>query len=356
MIDGLVFGWRSALLLALLAPLIPLIVALATTLINRTANLTLAALLAVLVGIVVPWMIGFAGFYDKWIVLSYVPFALSLGVLPLLWLYVIALTSGGWPRHGWWHLIPAALQALYKVGQAATGPLAPVTLIIDLALIGQFAAYSWLSFRALSNYRRVLATQRSDDELFASHWLSRAIGAVTFLLVLDLAHKAWGLFDPLGYEGLMGLHVAIASTTLYLGVEGWRMAKQAMPIPAEVVDIPTQSAGKDWHQFGLEIASRTRDAGWACDSSLTLPKLARHLGSNTNYVSRALNEGLGMGFSEFVNRERSENVAAMLRDRREDNLLDLALEAGFSSKATFNRSFDQRFGVSPSAYRKGLKS
>ena len=45
--DGLVFGWRSALLLAALAPLVPIGIGLVTTLRNRIANRTLAALLLV---------------------------------------------------------------------------------------------------------------------------------------------------------------------------------------------------------------------------------------------------------------------------------------------------------------------
>ena len=40
----------------------------------------------------------------------------------------------------------------------------------------------------------------------------------------------------------------------------------------------------------------------------------------------------------------------------EATLLDLALEAGFASKATFNRAFVQRYGMSPSAYRARLGS
>ena len=81
--EGLVFGWRSAVLAVAFAQLLALAVALARTWRNRRANRTLAALLVVLAGMITPWMIGFAGFYDKWRELSFVPVAIGLDVAEL---------------------------------------------------------------------------------------------------------------------------------------------------------------------------------------------------------------------------------------------------------------------------------
>ncbi|MET3709968.1 AraC-like DNA-binding protein [Sphingomonas trueperi] len=41
-----------------------------------------------------------------------------------------------------------------------------------------------------------------------------------------------------------------------------------------------------------------------------------------------------------------------LRGGSKADLLDLAMEAGFSSKASFNRAFLATFGATPSAYRR----
>ena len=46
----------------------------------------------------------------------------------------------------------------------------------------------------------------------------------------------------------------------------------------------------------------------------------------------------------------------MIDAGRDDDLLDLALEAGFSSKASFNRAFRSAMGVTPSDYRRRLKT
>ena len=355
MVDGLVFGWRSAVLLTALVPLIPLVIGLAGALHNRVANRTLVALLVVLSGIVTPWMIGFAGFYDRWPGLSSVPFSLSLAVMPLVWIYTVALTTGHLPPRFGLHLLPALLQAALKMLSALTGPLPGTAILADAVLVAGLAGYSWLSYRALMRYRRTLLDQRSDPALYAAHWLGRAIAAVSLLLLLTLGHKVWGAVRPLGYEGLMGLHIAIAGVALYLGVEGWRTGSQPVPtFPAEQAR-PAVRPARDWRALGEEYRQQIEAAGWVRDPGLTLSALAQHLGTNTSYLSRALNEGLQTSFSDFVNRERSRIVAAMLDDGRKDSLLDLALEAGFASKATFNRAFQNQFGCSPSTYRQRLK-
>ena len=84
--------------------------------------------------------------------------------------------------------------------------------------------------------------------------------------------------------------------------------------------------------------------------------VARRLGTNTTYLSRAINEGLGLNFNELINRMRAEEVARLLGQEAEPNLMQIAFEAGFSSKATFNRAFRAVHDMSPSAYREGLKS
>jgi AraC-like DNA-binding protein len=108
--------------------------------------------------------------------------------------------------------------------------------------------------------------------------------------------------------------------------------------------------GERWRQA-------TEAAGWWREPDLTLAELARRLGTNTAYLSRAVNEGLGMNFNAFVNRMRAEEVARRMQaDPDARDLLQLALEAGFSSKATFNRAFLAALGVTPSAFRRRLKS
>lgn len=362
MLDGLVFGWRSALLGFAVVQLLIVAAALPRSLVNRVANRTLAALLLVLAGVLVPWLIGFAGFYDRWRWLTFAPFACPLAIAPLLWFYVHALVTGAWPGGARWHLVPALVHLLlmtagFLLPAAAKEAWADVVLdpIWRTAWLGSgigLAVYGLASLRLLRRYRTLLAGQHSDDHLYAARWLSRAVGAVLVLLPVWMAYAVWNAVSPLGYFALMGLHLAIAAFALYLAIEGWRHAALPFPTiealtPAPSVDSPS----RDWRAQGEAWAQTIRREGWAAAPDLTLATLARKLGTNTAHLSRALNEGLGLGFSGFVNGLRCEAVAAALdRDAGRD-LLDLALEAGFGSKASFNRAFHARYGIAPSAYR-----
>ncbi|MET1112456.1 MAG: AraC family transcriptional regulator, partial [Allosphingosinicella sp.] len=237
--QDLVFGWRTAILAVAVVQLLAIAAGLTRSLANRTANRTLAALLVVLAGIVTPWMIGFAGFYDRWPWLSFAPFSITLAVAPLLWLYAQSLVNGGWPARGRLHLAPAALQfAFLAASFALPMPLkerwadlsAPVTApAFALATVAGLALYGLAGLRLLALYRRRLAAERSDDWRFAARWLSRATGALMVLLPIWATYAIWDAVAPLGYWKLMGLHVAIAAFGLYLGIEGWRHADLPFP-------------------------------------------------------------------------------------------------------------------------------
>ncbi len=355
---SLTFGWRTAVLAVAVSQLLLLALALTRPLANRVANRTLAALLIVLAGVVTPWMIGFAGFYDRWRWLTFAPFQITLATAPLLWLYAQALTTGHWPPRGWRHLAPAAAQFAYLSGSFllplplkdrwADATYAHVTRVTDLLTVVGLAAYGTAGLRVLRRYRARLAEQRSDDARFAGRWLARAFAAAALLLPVWAAYVAWDAVDPLGYRGLMGLYLAIAAFALFLGVEGWRHAALPFPHLDEIAPAPT----RDWRAQAETWAAAVEAGGWAADPDLSLPTLARRLGTNSSYLSRALNEGLGQSFSAFVNGLRSRTVAAAIDAGDPRPLLDLALDAGFASKASFNRAFQASFGQSPSAYRR----
>ncbi|WP_294329227.1 helix-turn-helix domain-containing protein [uncultured Sphingomonas sp.] len=362
MFDGLSFGWRTAILAVAAAQLLAIAIGLTRVLANRVANRTLSTLLIVLTGILLPWLIGFAGFYDRWRWLTFAPFQITLAAGPLIWLYANALVTGRWPEKGWRHLAPAAVQAAFLTASFLL-PLPvkqrwsdivhqPYSIVADLATIAGLAWYGIAGLRLLRRYRALLAGQRSDDTRFAARWLSRAIGATLVLLPVWTGYALWDAIAPIGYVGLMGLYVAIAAFGLYLAIEGWRHAALPFPHLDDLAIAEPAPPPRDWGRLGELWAAKVAAERWHCDPDLSLGVLARRLGTNTNHLSRAVNEGLGVNFSSFIGRMRAETVAAALRDGSSADLLDLALEAGFSSKASFNRAFLATFGQTPSAYRR----
>ena len=90
------------------------------------------------------------------------------------------------------------------------------------------------------------------------------------------------------------------------------------------------------------------------DPELTLAGLAQRLGLPEYRLRELINRQLGYrNFAAFINEHRLREVEQRLADPSCDRrpILTLALEAGFGSIGPFNRSFKDRQGVTPRAFR-----
>ena len=92
------------------------------------------------------------------------------------------------------------------------------------------------------------------------------------------------------------------------------------------------------------------------DCELSLEQLGKRLHVHPNRVSHAINRVHGTTFPELLHRYR---IAFFLESVRSGELagrtiLDLAFDAGFSSKSTFNRVFRNATGTSPTQFCRSL--
>ena len=90
------------------------------------------------------------------------------------------------------------------------------------------------------------------------------------------------------------------------------------------------------------------------NESLNLAEMANSVGITDKKLSELLNRHLNTSFYNLVNEYRVREVKARLDtiDSDKYTLLAIAYDSGFQSKASFNRIFKQKTGVSPAAYRK----
>jgi AraC-like DNA-binding protein len=89
--------------------------------------------------------------------------------------------------------------------------------------------------------------------------------------------------------------------------------------------------------------------------ALSLPELAALLGTQDHVLRRVINQALGFrNFNDYLHRHRLAEVARRLREPRESRtpVLTIALEAGYGSIGPFNRAFRDRFGMTPSEWRR----
>lgn len=347
---------------------------------NRRANRVLAVLIALLALRLGPYILGFAGAYDAHRWLTFLPFDFAFAYGPLLWIYVRLLTTGHAPAQWRWHLAPVVVQASYWLVCFAlplgakwdwyTGGHLQVVAPVGAALgLMSVALYLYSAYRDADRYRIWLDSRfanRDDARLWGLRLLLLAF-AVTLVVATGFAMTTW-FITPLDYFDRFPLMVVFGVLTYALGLLGWRNAATVYVHPASeaAVDVAEPAPSVEAPNAYLAQAEAWRTAlitsGWWRYEALDVASLAEKLGTSPRTLSRTLSEGLGQNFRELVGRIRVDAVAEALDDVSNDApILTLAMNAGFNSKASFNRAFLTYRGVTPSAYRQraaktGLKN
>lgn len=85
---------------------------------------------------------------------------------------------------------------------------------------------------------------------------------------------------------------------------------------------------------------------------LSLSELAEKVNLTRNQLSNTINQNHQMNFYEFINQYRIIEVKRLMEDtaKKHLKLISLAYDAGFNSKASFNRIFKQMTEMTPSQY------
>lgn len=90
------------------------------------------------------------------------------------------------------------------------------------------------------------------------------------------------------------------------------------------------------------------------DPDMNLIKLAELFGTTSHRLSYIINTGFNKNFFNFINMYRVEEAKSMLLDPKmtQYSILGVAFEAGFNSKTSFNKTFKQFTGVTPTDFKK----
>jgi AraC-like DNA-binding protein len=105
------------------------------------------------------------------------------------------------------------------------------------------------------------------------------------------------------------------------------------------------------HTDALRRVFKFIDENLQRDISLNMVAEAAYL--SPNYLSQLLKKQTGLAFVEWLTGRRMERAQNLLAHTNE-RIGSIAHTVGFTDEAYFTRRFSQRFGVSPSAYRRSL--
>ncbi len=112
-------------------------------------------------------------------------------------------------------------------------------------------------------------------------------------------------------------------------------------------------------QFIKIISDHARQSLCFTDPELTLSKFSTLVDIPAHNVSQAINSTLNMSFPDFINELRIEHAKRLMdkaiEEGRAIRFSDLFASAGFSSQATFNRTFKKIVSVTPGDYHSAKK-
>ncbi len=88
---------------------------------------------------------------------------------------------------------------------------------------------------------------------------------------------------------------------------------------------------------------------------ISLKLLSDTLHFSQSYISHSFRRELNMSLPDYINGLRLNEAVRMLQNTNM-SIADIAVSAGFPTARTFNRIFYQKYGISPSVFRKNRKT
>lgn len=179
------------------------------------------------------------------------------------------------------------------------------------------------------------------------------MGMIVMVIVLS------GFISPLMNNDIRTIYAAlILLCALALNIATFRLHQDASQLifPASRAENVTSLHARELGNKAL--AQRIREAletdNLYANPQLTIGELARTLSMPEYILRRFINKQLGYrNFNQFLNKCRIDHAAERLRNVAEQRLpiSTIAMEVGYNSLSTFNKSFKQLHGLTPSEYR-----
>ena len=223
-------------------------------------------------------------------------------------------------------------------------------------------SYTILSLVVIQRSGRDIKNYYSNTQKVDLGWLRFLILSIIFLLIFVLIARLldfWDLYTT-GMNFEIFSFVGLSIWIFFLGYYGLKKVPVFSIFPSTVPQAKYAKTRIDDHQaeeYVDRLSKLMEEVRPYLDKDLTLDKLANILDLPVYHLSQIINDRFGKNFYEFVNTYRVKEMEKLVRDPSNNNLtlLGIALNSGFSSKASFNRTFKRLTRSTPSKYFKALQ-
>ncbi|MEI6266013.1 MAG: helix-turn-helix domain-containing protein [Sphingobacteriia bacterium] len=399
------FNWRSGLLLIFFVHgLVYAFLLLNKGIKKETkSDLWLSAFLFLSILFICPWMLGYAGWYNGTECMEcrnfmfYMPLTHPLLMAPVIFYYIKSLLdpSFEFTKKDYWHFLPGALYIIWNIIVAVTDNLfVKGYYLMDgqndpdfqdwyiAAGLLSLLIYLILSLRFYKRYRAFIVQELSFADNVQYKWVSNFLIACFIYFFSTLLLNLLNVFGfDIEYTTTWWYYLLFALLFYYIAITGYAHSieqkkkysldflRYQLPLQLDNTAIQTEEAAFEIvndaavthpksdveipEQWKIKVKEAIESKKMYQDPELTLTDLATELGTNASLLSKIINRSFGMNFNDFINLYRVESVKSKLADPANAHLtiMSLAYDAGFNSKATFNRAFKKHTGANPSEYQ-----
>lgn len=307
----------------------------------------------------------------------------NLAVYPMFYIYIVSMTSPeSHLRHTWLYFIPSALtgtmvSAIYIMMSpqeldsfvhiisynenfgSGTG-LCKVMGYVRLAAKAIFAIE--VVAVLIAGTRKISAYNKSIDAYYADAEGKKLTVFQWFIYIFTVCSIASLIFNFLGRYRfgsstyVMAIPSLIFSSLLFgLGFIGFRQSftKDNFEQEESADDIAPESAPvcDQEKPFVERIEEVVTKRQLYLRHNLKISDLAAELCTNRLYVSTAINEEMGISFSDYINKKRVNHAIHLMRTNPQMTMYEIADLSGFSSDKSFYRNFKNITGKSPKEIR-----
>lgn len=342
---------------------------------NYKATLSMASLLVLSSLTIIDLLIGFAGIDDLNRNLAFLPIRYTLVIGPLIYFYVrFSLFPSA--RLKWldaFHFVLPVLQAMFYfwVGFRSYTYKTRVWLNLyrpygeweDLAFTVGVPFYILLAFLLIRKFRQ--SNPQANQQLA---WMNRLLVIISLVVVINLFYElvdysfyfgsapTWCCPDWFWAPQMLSFSLLLFWMAFngYLHIRFMRLSnakpEATKPARKETYNLEDELI----NDLGEKLELLMQSKKLFLNPDLNLASLASELTLSTKALSLVINETQRKSYNDYVNQYRIDFVKTQLADpnQKDMSVLDIAFDAGFNSKATFNRVFKQATQTTPSEYRK----
>lgn len=303
----------------------------------------------------------------------------NLAVYPLFYVYIVSLTSPERQlRHTWLYFIPSAVigimvSAIYIMmspqeldsfvriisynedfgsGTGLCKMMGYTRLSAKIVFAVEVVAVLFAGSRKISAYNKSIEDYYADTEgkkLTAFQWYMYLFTACSLAsIIFNFIGRSH--FD--GFAWMMAIPSLLFTSLLFgLGFIGFRQSFTIDHFEQEesANEIIPESCPVFRQESSLveRIEEVVTKRQLYLRHNLKISDLAAELCTNRLYVSTAINEEMGISFSDYINRKRVHHAMDLMRTNPQMTIYEIADRSGFSSDKSFYRNFKNITGKSP---------